>query len=70
MSTKKDDLDQGFLTKQKGEKHVKKVHEKTETVEDLRHTKANLKRRVEELELYELEHDEDEYGEDYSRYIK
>lgn len=70
MGTKKDDLDQGFLTKQKGEKHVKKIHEKTETVEDARHTKANLKRRVEELELYELEHDEDEYGEDYSRYIK
>lgn len=71
MSIKKDDVEQGFLTKQKGEKHVKKVHaEKTETVEEIRHKKANLKRRVEELELYELEHDEDDNGQDYSHYIK
>lgn len=70
MSIKKDDVEQGFLTKQKGEKHVKKVHERTETIEEIRHNKANLKRRVEELELYELEHDEDDNGEDYSRYIK
>jgi len=71
MSNKKDDLDLGFLTKQKGEKHNKKLHpEKTDSIEENRHKKANLKRRVEELELYELEHDENDDGEDYSRYIK
>lgn len=70
MSTKKDDPHQGFLTKQKGEKHVKKVHERTESFEDIRYAKASLKKRREELETYELEHDEGDDGEDYSRYIR
>jgi len=67
---KKDDLEQGFLEKQRGEKHTKKLHaEKTETVEEARHRKASLKKTLAEIEQFELEHD-DELGEDFSRYIK
>lgn len=68
MSSEKDDVTQGFLTKQKGHKHVKKVHEKSENVEESRHLKANFKKHLEEIELEELEHDDTD-GEDYSRYI-
>ena len=66
----KDDVQQGFLTKQKGEKHSQtRTREKTETFEETRVKKMNLKRRLEELETYELEHD-DYDGVDYSNYIK
>ncbi len=70
MKNDQNDVSQGFLTKQKGEKHLKKIHEKNEVVEEKRYVRANLKKRKEELEWDELEHDEDEYGEDYSRFIK
>jgi hypothetical protein len=65
----RDDVQQGFLTKQKGHKHTQRMRERTETVEELRFKKANIKRRLEELEAEELEHD-DYLGEDYSHYIK
>jgi hypothetical protein len=71
MSKNEDDLQQGFLTKQRGQKHAKKLHrEKTDLAEETRHRKADIKRQLEELEAYELEHDEDDCGEDYSRYIR
>ena len=69
MSNIREELDQGFLTKQKGKKHVQRERQKDDTFIEQRHQKTNLKKRLEELETYELEHDEYD-GQDYSRYIR
>lgn len=70
MRSVDDEISQGFLNKQKGHKHTKKVHqERTESVEEARARRASIKKEIEDMEMYELEHD-DEDGVDYSRYIR